>query len=184
LEKIFERNFFMKTPKIEIAAVLIIFALSCQEKEIQENNFTGNEITHQLIQSSDYDISGIITFKERLDKSTLVEIQLEGTQGNIYHPVHLHLGDINTPDADIAALLTPVYGENGKSETLLTSLANESKISYQDILQLDASVKIHLAAEGLDSQIILAVANIGSNGTELAKDGVGDRVFIPVCKTN
>ena len=70
---------------------------------------------------------------------------MSGTEGNIKHPVHLHLSNISTPDASVSALLNPVLGQTGISETSLTILADESSITYQQLIQMDACIKVHLS---------------------------------------
>jgi hypothetical protein len=140
----------------------LLIAISCQENEQGISNLTGNEVTYFLQPGADYPVSGTVTFKERKDGSTLVVIALEGTEGNAAHPVHLHLGDISTPDAAIAALLNPVAGSSGRSETVLSRLADETPVNFTDLLTLYACIKIHLSDAGPERDIILAGGNIGS----------------------
>ena len=171
--------------KAKIVLVLLAGTIfSCQEKGLVEDEFTGNEITYQLQQASDYDVQGAVTFKERRDGGTSIEVQLTGTEGKSQFPVHLHFGNIYTPDAEIASNLTPVLGETGHSSTLLQYLGGETKISYQELIQMDAHIKIHLAAYGYDSQVILVAGNVGSNGIEISKETLSGRVDIPVCRSN
>lgn len=120
-----------------------------------------------------------MTFKEKKDGSTLVRVELSGTEGDILHPVHLHLGDITTPDSEVAALLTPVTGSTGISETALKILADESTITYAQLLKLTASIKVHLAATGPDKNIILAAGNIGEAS---ARDLASGRTGVALCK--
>lgn len=163
--------------------VAIVFGLSvlasCQENQPALSEFTGNEITYSLQPGSVYPISGLVTFKERKDGSTTIVVNLDGTEGNVQLPVHLHLGNISAADADVAALLNPVNGTTGKSETRLIKLANEEPIAYADLIALEACIKIHLAETGPDRDIILAGGNIGT----AALSGDGGRMSISVCKS-
>jgi hypothetical protein len=152
--------------------------LACQENENIKSDFTGNETTYALASGSQYNIEGTVTFKEKRDGSTLISLDLDGTAGNIQHPVHLHLGKISVVGADIAALLTPVQGTTGESEMVLTRLADESSISYSQLIGLDACIKVHLAASGPDKDIILAGGNIG----KAASDDAG-RAGFGVCQS-
>lgn len=147
--------------RISATLVVLVTLLSCQESENVLQDFTGNEITYPLQAGSDYAVYGYITFKERKDGNSLAIVQLSGTEGNLRHPVHLHLGDISTPDADIAVLLNPVIGSTGRSETVISRLADETPINYSQLLSLYASIKIHLAESGPERDIILAGGNIG-----------------------
>ena len=160
---------------------MVASVLACQEKEEIKTEFTGNETAYALLQASDYNVNGTVTFKERLDGSALVDVELSGTEGSIEHPVHLHMGDITTPSADVAALLSPVEGSTGKSETILIRLADESPITYKELIALNACVKIHLSATGENRDIILAGGNIG---TAASNDVSTGRVGIATCKSN
>ena len=157
--------------------VAALFIAACQDSETAKKEFTGNEATYALSPGSDYAIDGTVTFKEKTDGSTLVILQLNGTEGALQHPVHLHAGDISTPDADIAALLNPVAGSTGRSETILRALSDESSINYSQLLGLDACIKVHLAAAGPDKDIILAGGNIGKDAS------ASGRLKFGVCKS-
>jgi hypothetical protein len=161
------------------AFTLLVVFFACQENEVA-NEFTGNETTYELIQGSTYSVNGFITFREKTDGSTDVKVELSGTEGSIEHPVHLHLGNVSTPDADVAALLNPVIGNTGISETHLDKLADESSISYQQLLELNACIKIHLSASGTNKTIILAAGNIGSAKTD--EPSSGRSLGVAICK--
>lgn len=162
-----------------IAGLMFLMAAGCQENETTVNDLTGNEVVNALQSGSVYPISGTVTIKEKKDGSALVIVELHGTEGNIQHPVHLHMGDISAPGAEVAALLTPVTGSTGKSETILTRMADETSITYAQLMKLDACIKIHLADAGPDRNIILAGGNIGS-ASNAKLDG---RVGFGICKS-
>lgn len=154
--------------------------VGCQENERAQGDFTGNETVYALQQASDYDINGTVTFREKRDGKAVVEIALSGTEGNVEFPVHLHMGNISAPDASVAALLNPVLGKTGISETTLELLADESAVTYQQLIALEACVKIHLGASGPDRDIILAAGNVGSAAG--VDDSTG-RLGIAACKS-
>lgn len=159
-----------------------IAMLACQENESETNDLTGNEVVYALSPGSVYTTPGTVTFKERKDGTTLIVLNLQGTEGNAKHPVHLHLGNISAPDADITALLNPITGKTGKtgkSETLLTQLADETSITYEQLIKLNACIKVHLAEAGPDKDIILAGGNIG----KAALDASSGRSTMAVCKS-
>jgi hypothetical protein len=58
-------------------------------------------------------------------------------------------------------------------------LADETLLKYSQLIELDACVKIHLAASGPDRDIILAGGNIGS--AEGARMAASDEIGI--CKS-
>src|SRR5688572_26006102 len=139
--------------------LLLIFALACAQDDLdlqKESILTGREITYALESGSEYNVSGTAVLKERKDLSTEITITLNKSfDGNAQFPVHLHLGDVTTNKADIAASLQPVNAQNGVSETLLTILADESKVTFNDIKQMNACIKVHLSATGPEKDIVL-----------------------------
>ena len=160
------------------AFALFLAFFGCQESQ-SVTDFTGNEVTYALQQTSSRPVSGTVTFKEKRDGSPVVLVDLQGTDGDVKLPVHLHMGDISAPDAEIAALLNPVTGTTGRSETHLVQLADETTITYTDLIKLGASIKIHLSDIGPERDIILAGGNIGAFATK-ANNG---RVGVGVCKS-
>ena len=100
--------------------LLVVFALGCSQNdpEIQkENNYTSREVTYALESGSgsDYNVSGTAVFKERVDLSTQIIITLNKSfEENVQFPVHLHLGDVTTDQADVAATLQPVTLDGSK----------------------------------------------------------------------
>lgn len=161
--------------------LLVLVLLGCQEPEAV-SEFTGNEISYELVAGSDYSVNGTVSFKERVDGFTTVLIALKGTDGSAKHPVHLHLGTISTPQADVAALLSPVIATTGKSETLLDRLADDTPIKYQDISSLEACIKIHLADSGSGRDVILAGGNIGASYVKELTNGRS--AGFAVCNSN
>lgn len=160
-----------------IAGIVLVLFFGCQDTESVPTDFTGNETVYALQSGSVYPISGTAIFKEKKDGSTVIKISLTGTEGNIQHPVHLHLGNVSAPDADVAALLSSVTGNTGKSETTLTTLADETSITYSQLVALGACLKIHLAESGPERDIILAAGNIGSSVSAKASGEIA------VCKS-
>jgi hypothetical protein len=165
--------------KLLIFTGFSIILFSCQEN-ISTNEFTGNEVTYDLQSASEYNISGAVTLKEKRDGSTQVIVKVTGTSGESKLPVHLHLGDITTPAADVAALLSPVNAKTGNSETIVKQLADESEVSYSDLIKLNACIKIHLSDVGPERDIILAGGNIGAAMLKSIENGRTG--FVP-CKS-
>ncbi len=159
--------------------LLVLVITGCQKSEVV-SEFTGNETTYSLQQGSEYKISGTVVFKERKDGKITAVIQLDGTEGDIKHPVHLHFGDISKPAADISLLLNPVTGKTGRSETVFNALTDESAIDYQKLIALPACIKIHLSNSGPGRDIIIAAGNIGTSFDQFP---TGSRLGISVCKS-
>ena len=161
---------------------IFLLAIACQENvQVQKvSEFTGNETTYALQKGSTYDISGVVTLKERKDGTATVLVDLTGISSEAKYPVHLHLGDLSVNGADVAALLSPVIGTTGKSETRIDRLADETPVSYSDLVKINACIKIHLSDTGTERNIILAAGNIG---TAVTKTVAGGRVGVSVCKS-
>ena len=165
--------------RVILGMLVGVISTACQENESVSLDTTGNEMVYPLQKASDYNISGTVTIKEKCDGSSIVEVSLTGTEGDLEHPVHLHLGNISESGSDVAALLNPVIGSTGKSETLLKHLSDETEITYRQLIDLNACIKVHLAASGADRDIILAGGNIGVASADIA----GGRAGIGVCKS-
>jgi hypothetical protein len=161
--------------------LLLVTVISCQSPDNDAvSDFTGDEVTYDLQAGSELPITGTITFKERRDGKVTASVQLTGTSGTAKFPVHLHLGDLATPDADIALLLNPVDAATGRSETTFAMLADETTLTYDQLIGLAASIKIHLGETGEQRNVILAAGNIGTSFTKAKPSG---RTGIATCKS-
>jgi len=175
----------MKYMMYKVLGVLILgYLMGCSSNESDVKkplDFTGNQVSYTLVSGSEYNISGTAVFKERNDHTTQINISLSGMNGGkgMQLPVHLHLGDISQEKANVAALLNPVDGGTGKSETILKQLADESTVLYKDVIALNACIKVHLATNGDGANVILSAGNIGS----AANARLGNDTPIAVCKS-
>jgi len=158
---------------------LVIISCSDSGDAINTDEYTGREISFDLVQGSDFPIAGDVSFKELSNKSVEITVSLSGTEGDIFHPVHLHSDDLSAPDADIAVLLNDVYGKNGVSTTVIDKLADESNFDFDRIDEYYGSIKVHLAATGDGRDIVLAGGNIGL----AQKSNPTGRSTIAVCKS-
>ena len=169
----------MKTLIYTALAASLLWACQDREDAAQPSDLTGNESSYALMAGSDYPVSGTVTFKEKKDGTTQINIALTGTDGSLQMPVHLHMGNTGAPDADVAAFLTPVASRTGVSETLLKQLGDETPITYAQLIALNACIKIHLAEAGPDKNTIIAAGDIGK-AAESANSG---RLGVSVCKS-
>src|SRR5690606_23739440 len=90
--------------------VVLLIHSSCTS-EAEGRIYTGKEIEYELFQASgDYNYHGKVVFTELKTGEIEIVIQLVGENGNetYYFPAHLHFGAYDTPDAPMAAMLTPV----------------------------------------------------------------------------
>jgi hypothetical protein len=174
-------NFESRHMKHFIGFLMVVaLATACQDID-PATDLTGYETTYELVAASVHDVKGIVTFQERIDGFTNVVIKLRGTGGEATHPVHLHLGDLSTPDADVAALLSPVAAKTGNSSTLLKSLGDETPITYKELSALKACIKVHLSDSGPERDIVLAGGNIGDSYVKSISQGKPNG--FPGCKS-
>lgn len=160
----------------------LLVSYSCTRDE-DENTYTGREIEYELFSATDaYNYKGKVLFKELNTGQVEIFIQLTGNRGNeaYYFPAHLHFGAYDAPDADMAAMLTPVDIKTLKSTTIVRKLSNGQILSFDGLKDFDGHIKVHLAADGPDYQIILAAGNIGAN----ANNGTMDRSKMTLCAPN
>ncbi|MBS1950884.1 MAG: hypothetical protein OJF59_003274 [Cytophagales bacterium] len=150
--------------KILLIGLVGLTLITCQKSEVT-SEFTGRQATYGLVQASSYPVNGTVTFKERKDGATTVVIQLKGTTGVDQLPVHLHPGDITANGSGTVALLNMLKASTGVSTTIISTLADGSKVSYSDLLKTSAYLNVHASSSGPESAIILVAGNIGSNST-------------------
>src|SRR5690242_2769092 len=79
--------------------VVVTLMVACQETPDPASDLTGYATTYELVSASAYNVSGTATLQERKDGFTNIVISLTGTSGSAHHPVHLHLGNVSTPNA-------------------------------------------------------------------------------------
>lgn len=162
-----------------LSLLVLVALVGCSDDNgLSNDEFTGNEVSYDLVQSSDFPISGTVNFMERTDGDVQVVVSLEGTSGDIFHPVHLHFGDLTTPDADIAFLLNDLKGSEGSSVTTVAQLSDETDFTFESLESFNGSVKVHLGATGDDRNVILAAGNIGAN-----KNTINGRRSVAICKS-
>lgn len=128
--------------------------------DIGQNELTGVRKVYTLSEKDVNGISGTVEFAQRLNNSTLVTIDLDGTPSGGSHPAHIHQNDAAT-GGDIIVGLNPVNGDTGISKTQVASLVGGSAVSYDDFLSINAYVNVHLSDQDLAT--IVAQGNIGVN---------------------
>lgn len=148
---------------ILLSFMLLLIFVSCEENDIQEDEFTGKFIEYPLVTGSEHGIHGSVLFKERNDHSVQITIKIDATGEGLVHPAHLHFGAV-TPDADLAISLTPVDGSSGVSISKVRSLVDDTPVTYPDLLEFDGHIKVHLD-NGPNKSTVLSFGNIGSNSS-------------------
>ncbi|OIQ22890.1 hypothetical protein [Lacinutrix sp. MedPE-SW] len=122
--------------------------------DIGQNELTGTTKSYALGSVDFPAISGNATFSQRVNNETLVTINLEETPASGEHPAHIHFNTAAETGA-IAYSLNTVDGTTGESKT------NIDAISYNNLLDFDGYINVHLSDTNLD--VLLAQGDIGQN---------------------
>lgn len=128
--------------------------------DIGSNELTENFKEYRLNELAVPGISGSIIFKERLNGFTLASIQLDNTPEGGMHPAHIHANSA-AEGGGIIVGFNPVDGTTGRSETTIRQLSNGQPLTYNQILDLDGYVNVHLSMNQLST--IVAQGDIGGN---------------------
>lgn len=128
--------------------------------DIGQNALTGDEVEYELNSVSDPSISGTATFAKRVNGTTLVTIQLEGTMAGGDHPSHIH-NNSAAETGGIAIDLSNVDGETGRSVTQIAEKNDATPITYDELLVYDGYINVHLSPGNLGT--LIAQGDIGAN---------------------
>lgn len=153
------KNFSKLFSLLCLLLVITAFFSGCSDDDTLPQ-LTGESKQFILFTKSNPAISGTVTFSKRNDNTTLITLQLSGTSAGGSHPAHIHAGTAAEGGA-ILLDLTSVNGSTGKSETVVTALNNGSPITYEQLINLDGYVNIHLS--GTDLVTLIAQGDIGIN---------------------
>ncbi|HSI69799.1 MAG TPA: CHRD domain-containing protein, partial [Gillisia sp.] len=128
--------------------------------DIGQNELTGESKVYML-DSKDVDgISGTATFEERMNGQALATLNLENTPDGGEHPAHIHMNTA-VEGGGIIFTFNPVNGTTGMSMTNVSALDDETAFGYDDVLEVDGYINVHLSAEDLGT--IVAQGDIGQN---------------------
>ncbi len=165
------KNELMNQLTLRKAALILMCALvfmSCEsDDDATDDGFQGESKEYELEPVSGSSIEGPVTFTENEDGSTTVEIELDGTEEGETYTVGIYEG--NTTEAgELALTLEEIEGDNGTSTTTVSELDDETEVTYEDLMELDAHINIYLV-EG-DTETLVAQADLGEN--ELSGESV------------
>ena len=149
--------------KFFLVVLISLGVFACSETEPEK--YTGQEMNFDLSKASDYDFSGRLTVKELAGGQLEFTLKLNGPQADseYSYPAHLHFGSYDQEDAAIAYMLNPVSAKTLESVTLMGKLSDGTSLNFEGMRLFDGHVKVHLASEGPDYQVILVAGNVGAN---------------------
>lgn len=146
-----------------VTSVLAFTASSCDNEENDDDMVTPAEVstTYDLGTKDMAGISGTAKFIKNVDNSTTIELAIDGTPADGMHPAHIHFNTALEGGA-IALDLGVVNGETGEARLEnVTELDNGTDITYEEFLEYDGYINVHLSAEMLGT--IVAQGDIGQN---------------------
>jgi len=154
---------FLKSTLMTVLASLIFFT-SCDKNDEDPGPDppmeTGNQKSFNIYLTSTQGPGGAITFVELDDGTTKIEISLTGVTGAEDHPVHIH-DNSGAKGGGIALSLENVDGSTGKSETIVSVLDDGTPVSYNDLINFDGHLNVHMSESDLAT--IIAQGDIGPN---------------------
>ena len=139
-----------------ILLFLVVGMFSCGEDENQR------ETVYTMYQVGWRPTTGSVVITDLGNGKIEVNVKLQSIQEGQYQ-AHLHFGSINEL-GELAYRLTDLDGQTGKSRTILDNveLSDGSLLTYDMLLQMDGSVKIH-DKDPLIKNTVVAFGNIGEN---------------------
>ncbi|HKK89354.1 MAG TPA: CHRD domain-containing protein [Saprospiraceae bacterium] len=130
------------------------------QADIGQNELTGESKVYVLSEKDVDGIEGTATFMERLNGEALAVLDLENTPQDGEHPAHIHRNTA-ADGGPIALTFNPVIGATGISHTNISAIDDGTTIGYDQILDFNGYINVHLSAEDLAT--IVAQGNIGVN---------------------
>jgi hypothetical protein len=147
-----------------IAGIVATSLSGCGDDYNSDSTPTVTQRTYALAEMSSSGISGTVTFRKQSSTTTLITIQLTGTQSGEIHPAHIHANTVAI-GGGIVLDLTNVNGTTGKSETVVTELNDGTPVTYETLIGFNGYAQVHKSAAELG--VVIANGNIGSNGTPI-----------------
>jgi hypothetical protein len=90
----------------------------------------------------------------------MITISLQGTTAGGDHPAHIHANNAAS-GGGIVMDLKNVSGATGKSVTSANALNDDTEMTYEELLNFNGYINVHLSAAALGT--LIAQGDIGSN---------------------
>jgi hypothetical protein len=149
---------FLKTSILCLIAGLFLFLSSCKDDD-EDNDIVESE-TYNIDQVAGSGVMGTALFEKLSNSNTRITVELSGTAAGNTHPMHIHHNSASE-GGGIAISLTSIDGSTGMSITNVTQLDNGTAITYEQLLDFDGYINVHLSATEMST--IVAQGDIGQN---------------------
>ncbi|WKN31050.1 CHRD domain-containing protein [Porifericola rhodea] len=130
------------------------------QADIGGNELSGDSKTYDLGLMTEDSISGTLLMEKRKNGFTKATITLENTPNGGSHPAHIHQNTA-AEGGGIAISFNPVNGSTGVSVTNIRSFDDGGEVMYDDLLEYDGYVNVHLSADNLGT--VVSQGDIGQN---------------------
>ena len=145
--------------------IIPLFFISCNDDDGYSNPETPtvtelNSKIYTLGTVGESGVSGTAKFIENSDATLSIELDLQDTPSEGIHPAHIHFNTA-VETGGIALTLEDVNGNTGKSTTAFTSLNDGTAITYQELIDFNGYINVHLSATELST--LVAQGDIGQN---------------------
>jgi Cu/Zn superoxide dismutase len=144
-----------------LLAVNFFYMASCDDDD-DDKSSQKIEKTYALGPLANSGVSGTVTFKKQDNQTTLITVQLSGTQDGNSHPAHIHSGSAGS-GGPIVLDFNDVDGATGRGETTVTNWNDGTAVTYEQLIAFNGHVNVHLSAAQLD--VMIAQGSIGSNSS-------------------
>ena len=151
---------FLQLGKLSCLLLMSALLIVGCGKEDPQPQLTGTSKQYSLFSQSNPAISGTVTFAKRSDNATLITVKLNGTSAGGSHPAHIH-ANTAAETGGIILDLTSVDGATGKSETIVSKLKDGTAVTYEQLIDLNGYVNVHVSATNLAT--LIAQGDIGQN---------------------
>lgn len=128
--------------------------------DIGQNELTSDKKEFTLGPVSNPAISGKATFEKRKNGTALVTVALTGTTAGNSHPSHIHANSA-AQGGGIVIDLANIDGATGIGKTSVTKLNSGTAITYDELLNFDGYLNVHLSEANLGT--LIAQGDIGQN---------------------
>lgn len=132
------------------------------QSDVGTNELTTTSRTYTLASVGESDVNGTVTFAKRMNGTTLITTNLEGTETGTTYPVVIYNGSLASPGASAIAL-TNVNGSTGStamSTTSVSQLDAGGALTYDQLNTYDGHIGV--GTMGAPTTYI-ASSNIGAN---------------------
>jgi small nuclear ribonucleoprotein (snRNP)-like protein len=128
--------------------------------DIGANELTTDKKTYTLDSLGTKGLKGTATFTKRVGGHTLVALEVKGTAAGKTHLASFHANSA-VEGGDVVKSLNSINGATGKSLTTVRTLNNGTAVSYDQLMDFDGYINIHLD-ETATSEVV-AQKDFGGN---------------------